>query len=122
MPRLMSFAMTVRQMRAKTKRVTRRVGWAKLRPGEIVCAVVKSQGLKKGEKVEKIGMIRILSVSIERVNRLLTDPAYGRTEVDLEGFPDLSPDEFVAMLCKANAITPQYFVRRIEFNHEEEKQ
>ena len=49
--RNMSFFMTTGQMYAQTKDITRRFGWWLLEPGDIVCAVEKSQGLQKGEKI-----------------------------------------------------------------------
>lgn len=48
MPRNMSFTLTIEQMRARTKTVTRRKGWAFLKPGDLVWAVVKGMGLKPG--------------------------------------------------------------------------
>jgi len=49
--RNMSFFLTTDQIRNKTKTVTRRDGWLFLKPGDIVQACVKCQGLKKGEKI-----------------------------------------------------------------------
>ena len=65
MPRHMSFSMTTAQFRARTKTVTRRFGWWFLKPGDLVMGVEKSQGLKKGEKVVRLGLIRIVSVRTE---------------------------------------------------------
>jgi hypothetical protein len=53
--RNISFALTTAQVRARTKTVTRRVGWTFLKPGDLLQPVVKCRGLKKGERVEKIG-------------------------------------------------------------------
>ena len=59
MPRIMSFSKTIPQMYAKTKTVTRRTGasWMKLQPNDRLWAVEKAQGLRKGEKVKRIGPI-----------------------------------------------------------------
>jgi hypothetical protein len=54
MPRLMSFAHTTDQIRNRTKTVTRRNGWADLKPGELFWAVEKAMGLKPGEKVKRV--------------------------------------------------------------------
>lgn len=116
----MSFALTTPQVRNQTKKITRRIGWKDLRRGTWVQPVVKGQGLKRGEHVEKIGgPIRILSARRERVDALLEDEAYGRAEVLAEGFPDLSPAEFVAMFCQANDCKPSTRVTRIEFEYVE---
>ena len=117
MPRNMSFMLTTQQMYNKTKTVTRRMGWRFLKPGDIVQAVEKCQGLRKGEKVVKICLIRILSNRPEQLgnmNRLY----YGLQEVIKEGFPDTTPIEFQDMFCKSHkGCTPTTFVNRIEFEY-----
>lgn len=74
--------------------------------------VVKRQGLKKGERVEKIGgPIEIVSVR--------TEPLWHITphELVLEGFPTMTVDQFVAMFCVKNHCTPKTTVTRIEFRY-----
>lgn len=107
--RHMSFMLTTEQMRARTKSVTRRLGWARLRAGEIVLAVEKGQGLKRGEKVKPIGPIRIVSVRVELLNAITPDDCVR------EGFPDLSPAQFCEMFRRHNKIGDNWPVRRIEF-------
>lgn len=115
MPRNMSFALTTPQMRDRSKTVTRRTGWRFLKEGEIVCAVEKGQGLKRGEKVVRIGLIRILDVRPERLDVMLDR---GRTECAAEGFPGRSPASFVAMFCRTHkGCGPGTVVTRIEFEH-----
>lgn len=63
--RNMSFSITTKQMYAGTKDVTRRLGWWNLKVGDVVMAVEKGMGLKKGEKVKRIYPIEIVSVSRE---------------------------------------------------------
>ncbi len=63
MPRNMSFSMTTAQFRARTKTVTRRLGWWNLKPGDVIMGVEKAMGLKKGEKVKRLGRIRIVRCS-----------------------------------------------------------
>lgn len=109
----MSFSLTTPQMYALEKTVTRRLGWMRLREGQIVTAVEKAQGLKRGEKVKVIHKIRVVSVSFEPLEDI-------KSRVDdcrKEGFPDLTPDEFIEMFCKANKCDPNIMVRRIEFSH-----
>lgn len=55
--RNMSFMHTKEQFRARTKFVTRRVGWWNLNPLDILQGVEKAQGLKKGEKVKPLVLI-----------------------------------------------------------------
>lgn len=58
--------LTTDQVRNRTKTVTRRLGWKFLQPGDIVNAVKKGMGLKKGEKVEVLGQIKVV-----RCNRMI---------------------------------------------------
>lgn len=115
--RNMSFMLTTEAMRARTKTVTRRLGWDYLRRGDRVRAVVKGMGLKKGQKVEAIGEIIISCHRREPLQRMIDEPEYGRHECALEGFPHLTPFEFVAMFCAHNIVTPAYAPNRIEFRH-----
>lgn len=100
MPRNISFALTTPQFLDGTKDVTRRLGWLFLRAGDELMAVEKSQGLGKGGKIKRLGMIRIVSVRREPLSRLMTAAIkYGYRECVREGFPpphDLSwPKNFV---------------------------
>jgi hypothetical protein len=122
----MAFSLTTRQMRDKTKDVTRRVGWAFLKPGDRVCAIVKGQGLKKGEKIERLGIIEIVSNTPEDAGALIAPRIKGyknytehgaRREVDREGFPGHSVVWFVQMLIKHNNLDAGDTVNRIEFIH-----
>lgn len=110
--RNMSFALTTPQIIARTKTVTRRMGWLHVKPGELIQPVEKSQGLKKGETIKRIGgPIRIRDVSREPLCDI-SKPDVGR-----EGFEWMSPREFVSMFCDANACRPGDVVTRIEFEY-----
>lgn len=124
MSRNISFYLTQAQFRARTKTVTRRFGWTFLKVGDILNAVEKGQGLKKGEKMVKMGQIRVVSLQWEFVNKMLRSRQYGRKECIREGFPDKTPEQFVALLLNANrGMTEEDLVHRIEFEYiEEEKQ
>jgi hypothetical protein len=111
MPRNMSFMLTTDQMRAQIKDVTRRMGWWFLKPGDLVWAVVKAMGLKKGEKIERICLIRIVSTRREPLNVI------DQAELIREGFPAMSPADFVAMFCKHNGCRPDSIVNRIAFEY-----
>lgn len=107
--RNMSFTATTDQILRRQKSVTRRLGWTFLKPGDLVMAVVKGQGLKKGEKVERLGVIRIVSVRREPLSAITAD------DVVREGFPDVSPPEFITMFRRMNRGLPWQVVTRIEF-------
>ncbi len=53
----------------------------------------------------------------EPLQRLIDDPAYGKKEADLEGFPEMSGAEFVAFYCKANGVKMPHTVNRILFDY-----
>lgn len=117
MPRMMSFSMTTPQFVDGSKDVTRRWGWSKLKAGDELVAVEKAMGLKKGEKVKKLGRIRIVSVRVERLDRMIHEPAYGADELRREGFPFglKCPKAFVEKLATAGKKKPSDHITRIEF-------
>ena len=106
-----SFSLTTPQFLDGSKDVTRRLGWKSVKAGEVLIAVRKAQGLKAGEKVERLGLIRVVSTGREELR--LISPA----EVTREGFPGLPPRKFVAMFCEHMGpdVTPSTVVTRIEF-------
>ena len=113
----MSFAVTKEQMRARTKTVTRRLGWLRLLPGEELLAVERSRGLKKGERVVPIGVILVVSVRRERLDDLVDParPGYGAAEMALEGFPGMDPQDFMLRFF-VEQIDPSELVTRIQFS------
>lgn len=119
----MSFMLTTLQMRKRIKRVTRRMGsWKKLRPGDLLCAVEKGMGLKRGEKIRRICTIRVVSVREEPLRAMIDDPDYGLSECVQEGFEDHPslkfPDQFVEFFCRSHrGCTPGSLVTRIEFEY-----
>lgn len=112
-----SFSMTVDQIRNRTKTVTRRIGWKRLAPGARLMACVKCQGLKKGEKIERIAEIIVTDVRDEMLSAMDLFPEYGVAEAILEGFPGMSGPEFVDMFCKNMRCLRSQIVRRIEFRY-----
>jgi hypothetical protein len=126
--RNMSFALTEQQIRDRTKTVTRRLGWEKLKAGELVRPVRKCMGLKPGQKIEPIGdPIRIVSVRRERLDRMTEDSQYGIEECRLEGFgnhPDYRwPSAFVQFFCDSHRPCESgWLITRIEFEYPSEPQ
>ena len=118
----MSFMLTTDQVRARDKTVTRRAGWEKLRPGDLLCAVVKGMGLKAGETVQRLAIIRVLNVRREPLEAMTVDVDYGFEECIKEGFGDHPslrfPSEFVAFFCASHrGCTPNTVITRIEFEY-----
>lgn len=109
--------LTTVQVRNKSKIVTRRLGWKNVKPGERLQAVVKCQGLKPGEKVQKLCVIEVISVKREPLIRMIQWKRYGFSETKNEGFPNLSPKEFVAMFCHEMKCDRGEIITRIEFKY-----
>lgn len=109
-----SFSITTEQFKAKTKTVTRRLGWANLKPGQHLMGCKKCMGLKPGEKIEKLGEIRVVSVRRERLDDVL-----GKYDNEMinEGFPAMTRMEFINMFCREMHCTPDQVVTRIEFEY-----
>lgn len=109
--RLISFSMTTAAFVEGRKTVTRRVGWVNLRPGDRLMAVEKGQGLKKGEKVVRLGEIEVVSVRQERLDAITAE------DVAREGLDGATtPDDFVRLFCKGNKFARgDTQVTRIEF-------
>lgn len=113
--RNMSFSMTTEAVRRREKTVTRRLGWWDLQPGTVLQAVEKAQGLKKGEHVKPICLIRVVSASMESLDAIID--RYDYREMAREGFPGDASYEFVGMFCRANHCEPETAVNRIEFEY-----
>ena len=115
--RNISFSLTTPQVLARTKTVTRRLGWKFLKPGTLLQPVVKSQGIPKGGTVEKIGgPIRVLSV--DRV--VLGDITV--QDVHREGFPRFTKSQFIRFFKQANGCRRDTVVTRIAFTYDEADQ
>lgn len=112
MPRAMSFMLTQQQVLDGTKTQTRRLGWLDLREGDVLHAVRKAMGLKRGERQQSLGLIRVMRVRRERLNTIR--PA----DVIAEGFPNMTPEAFIDMFCKANKCHSNTIVTVIDFKRQ----
>lgn len=119
MPRNISFALTTKQFLDRSKDVTRRLGWKNLKAGDILCGCRKCMGFKPGEKVERLGLIRVVSARREPLTSMWLEP-YGTREAAREGFPELSGAEFVLMFCKSMGNDESIEVTRIEYEYLEQ--
>jgi len=120
MPRNMSFSMTTPQFIDGSKDVTRRFGWWNAKAGDIYNAVEKAMGLKKGEKIKSLGLIRVVSARKEPLSNLLHD-GYGDNEVRREGYPFgcKTGKEFAEILAKKSGYVLDSYCMRIEFERVE---
>jgi len=107
--------LTTQQMYDETKTVTRRLGWWSLKANTEVMAVEKGMGLKQGEKIKRIYPILVLATFPEALSRLLNNDKYAFEEVRREGFPDMTPRQFVEFFCESHKCDPHKVVNRILF-------
>ncbi|MGE3278052.1 MAG: ASCH domain-containing protein [Vicinamibacterales bacterium] len=113
--RNISFMLTQPQIRDRSKTVTRRLGWATLQPGTLLRGVEKAQGLKKGESIRPLCIVRVEDVRRERLDAITPE------DCAREGFPELTPAEFVAMFCAhMKPCQPHWLVTRIAFSYVEQ--
>lgn len=108
-----SFALTTTQVRARSKTVTRRLGWKTLKHGELLQACEKCQGLKPGERLRHICVVRVVKVTREPLTAIVGHD----DDCAKEGFPDLSCNEFIGMFCRHMKCVPETEVTRIEFEY-----
>lgn len=114
MPRNISFALTKEQFLDRSKCVTRRMGWASLKAGDVLMGCEKCMGLKPGESIRRLGLIEVLDVRVERLDAMFIDP-YGSLEAAKEGFPEMDGRQFVEMFCRHMRVDARQLVTRIEF-------
>lgn len=91
-PRRMSFFLTTAQILDGSKTVTRRNPntWTKLKPGDLIIAIEKGQGLKAGEGHRMLALLEVVDVRVEQLDDITTE------DCAREGFPEYTPAEFCA--------------------------
>lgn len=113
MPRNISFALTTEQFLNRTKTVTRRLGWKNIKAGDVLMGCEKCMGLRPGEKLTRLGLIRVVSARREPLCAITTD------DVAREGFPGKTPWWFVEMFVREMKPKTLHLavVTRIEFEY-----
>ena len=106
-----SVTLTEQQVRDGTKDVTRRLGWLWAQPGMRLMACRKCMGRKAGDPLVKIREVEIVSVRREPLNSITKD------DCRREGFPEMTPLEFVEMFCEHMKCKPDREVARVEFKY-----
>ena len=129
--RNISFSVTTEKFRSRRKHVTRRLKWLNLKPGDLLMGCEKVRGIRKGELV-RIGPITILEVNREPLTQIIreyyraipesicdvyVDVPGSVSEMVLEGFPELTPKQFVEMFCNMNDCEPETKITRILFDY-----
>lgn len=111
--RNMSFALTTQQVIYRTKFVTRRAEhtWEHLTRNEILKAVDRVMGFKKGQRPRYLNTIVVLSTRIEPLDAITP------YDVILEGFPGWTTEQFILFFLKHGGGTRAQNVRRIAFDY-----
>lgn len=110
MARLMSVALTIRQVRDRSKTVTRRLGWRMLAPGDPLTLCEKVRGRKPGEPLVRIAEVTVVGVRREPLNTITAE------DVAAEGFPQMTVGGFVSFFCKTHkGCEPCTLVTRIQW-------
>lgn len=111
MSRLMSVALTEDAVRERRKTVTRRLGWQFLNVGDTLTLCRKVMGRKPDEPLVRICDVEVVSVRRETLRTI------GFAEPELEGFPGMTPGEFVDFFCRAMKCFPYTEVTRIQWRY-----
>ena len=112
MARLMSVSLSEDAVVARTKLITRRVGWVFLTPGTPLTLCRKVMGRKPGEP-----LVRLADVEVVAVRR---EPLQNITAADcaLEGFAHLTPAQFVDFFCATHrGCSPVSVITRIQWRY-----
>lgn len=123
MPRNMAVSLTRAAVEARTKTVTRRIGWRFLRPGDLLWLVDKSMGLPKGHKPQRLALVQVVDVRVEPLSAI-TDADIAAERVPGHNFDELYLDtgrppveEWVRWFCGQMRCEPHTMVTRIEWRY-----
>lgn len=110
--RNISCSHTKDQVRARTKTVTRRLGWKDLKPGTLLRVVEKAMGLKPGEKIVPMAVVRVVNVRQEKLSDI--------TQMDCrrEGFSTMFPSDFIDFFTGHFGGLRNQIVTRIQWRYE----
>ena len=109
--RNMSFYLTTRAVRARTKTHTVRNGWTHAQPGDTIRAVVKATGLRRMQALETLATIRITSVERRPLQSITT------AEVTREGFPNWTTEQFISWLSQRLKCSPSLVLTFLEYEY-----
>ncbi len=112
--RNLSCYLTQPQVVDRSKTVSRRLGWKDAKVGDLLWIVVKAQGLKPGERIERLAAIELTAVRREHLRDIT------RADVVAEGFPHGDPRKFVAMFCEHMGVSPKDEITRLEWKYRED--
>lgn len=119
--RNISCSLTTPQVRARTKTVTRRLGWEFLKVGDRLQLCEKCMGRRKGEPLVRLAKVEVVDVRREFLAEMMVRPDYGKEECAKEGFPQMTPEEFCEFFVQSHGGSPKTSytstVTRIEWRY-----
>lgn len=107
----MSVSHTEAAVVARTKTVTRRLGWRFLKPGDRLTLCRKVMGRKPGEPLVRIAEVEIVSVGREPLYHVTAD------DVEREGFPGMDQWDFITFFREHMNVSATALVTRIEWRY-----
>jgi hypothetical protein len=130
--RLMSVALTEQAVRERRKSVTRRLGWAFLKPGDKLTLARKVMGRRRKdgtvEPLVRIAEVEVVSVRQEKLKDI-TDEDIVREGVDPDLFDAVYADtgqpprsQWVDWFCEHMRCDPDTLVTRVEWKYITEKE
>lgn len=111
MSRLMSVAFTEDAVVARRKTVTRRKGWLFLEVGDRLTLCRKVMGRKPGEPLVRLAEVAVVDVRREALIDITA------ADVVREGFPSMTPFDFVIYFREHMGGQPYQLVTRIEWRY-----
>ena len=78
-----------------------------------------AESVRDSKKAKVSKYLAITDLRWEPLRRMIDESEYGAVEVIREGFPGMTPTEFVAFFCKAMKCTPGTLVHRMEYEYVE---
>ncbi len=88
------------------------MGWLILQPGTRLTLCRKVMGRRKWEPLVRIVDVEVTAVRRERLDLITSE------EVAAEGFPQMSPAEFVDFFCRSHTgCTPESTITRIQWRY-----
>jgi hypothetical protein len=76
-----SFSLTQRQIRERSKTVTRRLNWITLKAGERLQGCEKCMGRRNGEPLVKLAVIEVVSVHRQPLDWWILRPFFKRADL-----------------------------------------
>jgi hypothetical protein len=107
----MSVSHTAEAVVERRKTVTRRAGWKFLKVGDHLTLCRKVMGRKPGEPLERLAEVEVVSLRREALIDVTA------ADVVREGFPTMTPFDFVAFFREHMGGQPYQRVTRIEWRY-----